>query len=272
MDTPPPQSEAKPFAPVPAPIQRPDGIKHIIAVISGKGGVGKSTVSANIAASFAILGNTVGLFDADLTGHSQSMLFDTHTSIESMLKKHEPADCCGVKVASFGFLYPDAKTVIWRGPMISNGIKALFGQTNWGELDYLIVDLPPGTSDAQLTVIRDIPIDGCIVVTTPDPLAASVAERGLVMLSELNKKILGVVENMSAGVCQACGDALRPFGSGAGKKLAAKYGVAFFGTVPLSLELHDAVESRKPVVLKYPDSPASKSFFQITDALKKSLP
>lgn len=263
-------SNSKPFAPVPEKLAKPTGIKRIIAVISGKGGVGKSTISANLAVSMSKLGLKTGLFDADITGHSQSLIFNTDADSEMLKKSREPAISYGVKVVSFGLLYPAAKPVIWRGPMISNALKSIFIQTNWGELDYLFIDLPPGTSDAQLTILRDMPIDGAIVITTPDPLASAVAERGLTMLFELQKRVLGIIENMSPGACPHCGDTLDIFGSGAGEKLAQKYGVAFLGQIPLDPEIKKAAANRKPVTFYSPDTSSSEIFTKIAKEITGS--
>ena len=260
----------KAFGPLPDPLPKPEGMKHIIAVISGKGGVGKSTVSANLAASLLLTGSSVGLLDADLTGYSQSILFEQKTD-SRQLAAYEPADCYGIKVASFGFLYPEATTVIWRGPMISNGIKSLFTQTKWGNIDYLIIDLPPGTSDAQLTILRDMPISGGIVVTTPDNLASAVAERGLRMLFELKKRVLGIVENMSWALCEHCGRVIDIFGAEAGLRLAQKHEIELLGRIPIDPEMKKAIQLRKPIVFLSPDSPSSKVFQSIAEALVRNL-
>src|SRR3989344_1252018 len=270
MNTPVPQSS--PYAPAPKPLKKPDGIRHIIAVISGKGGVGKSTVCANLATALLRRGSKVGVMDADLTGHSQSILFNTKTPLAELRHNAIPADCFGVKVASFGFLYPDAKSVIWRGPMISNGIKSLFMQTQWGELDYLLIDLPPGTSDAQLTIIRDIPLDGGIVVTTPDSLASAVAERGLTMLLELKKPVLGIVENMCDTVCPHCGKAIDVFGEGVAGDIARRHSTEVLGRVPIDTTMRNATASRTPITTLSPNSQSSKAFTGIGEAVARILP
>lgn len=259
------------FAPPPEPIEKPAGIRRIIAVLSGKGGVGKSTISANLAISLAKRGAKVGLLDADLAGHSQSILLATNTSHEK-IRQGEPAECFGVRVASLGFLYPDADTVIWRGPMISKGIKSLLTQTKWGELDYLIIDLPPGTSDAQLTALRDIPTSSGIVVSTPQRIAVTIAERGIKMLLELQKPVLGVIENMSATVCPHCGQPLTIFDSGSGKALAAKYDISFLGEIPLDAEIRKASDAGKPYVVMQPDSTITKIFERIAEKILQKLP
>lgn len=263
-------SPSGPLAPPPEPLQKPEGVKYIIAVISGKGGVGKSTISANLAAALASRGSTVGLLDADLAGHSQGILFASQTPRERIMQG-EPALCYGVKVASLGFLYPEQKAVIWRGPMISKAIKTLLTETRWGELEYLIVDLPPGTSDAQLTVLRDMPISGAIVITTPHALAQAVAERGLAMLNDLGKRPLGVIENMGTGACPHCGHILDIFGKGSGAALAEKYNVPFLGAIPLETAIAEAAEARMPVVLHASDSPTAALFHKIAERIKNMV-
>lgn len=264
-------AKKRPFAPPPEVIAKPDGIAHIVAIASGKGGVGKSTVSANIAVALARDGVKVGLLDADFSGHSQSVMLHTHVSREA-LSQGEAAECFGVKVASLGFLYPENNPVIWRGPMFSRAIKSLLTQTRWGILDYLFIDLPPGTSDAQLTVMRDMQLDGGIIVTTPDLLSLQVAERGLKMLGDLGGRTLGVVENMSGFSCRRCGERTDPWGAGAGRALAEKYEVPLLGAIPIELVMQEALAAQIPLVLYAPQSPAAQALLQVARTVRETVP
>ncbi|HEC24372.1 MAG TPA: iron-sulfur cluster carrier protein ApbC [Chloroflexi bacterium] len=228
-------------------------IKNLIAVSSGKGGVGKSTIAANLAVALHQSGASVGLMDADILGPNLPMLM----GIEGMPPPREdrliPAEAYGVKVMSMGFLVDPDRPLIWRGPMVHGAIRQFFSDVEWGQLDYMIIDLPPGTGDAQLTLAQSVPLTGAIIVTQPQDVAVGDALRGLVMFEHVRVPIIGVIENMSGDF----------FGSGGGEKLAARQGVPFLGSVPLDPQVRIGGDSGKPIVATNPDSPAAQALTRI---------
>jgi ATP-binding protein involved in chromosome partitioning len=229
-------------------------VKNVIAVASGKGGVGKSTTTANLALALAAEGATVGILDADIYGPSQPMMMGIEGRPESEDgKMMEPLENYGVQVMSIGFLVDADNPMIWRGPMATQALEQLLRQTNWGELDYLLVDMPPGTGDIQLTLSQRVPLTGAVIVTTPQDIALLDAKRGLKMFEKVGVPILGLVENMAVHVCSNCGHAEHIFGAEGGKKMAAQYGVDYLGALPLTMSIREQADSGRPTVVSDPD-------------------
>lgn len=224
------------------------GIKNVIAISSGKGGVGKSTVAVNIAISLAQMGSAVGLLDADILGPSIPVMLAIHHSPAMVDEKLVPIEAFGIKTMSMGFLMEPGKPVIWRGPMLHGALQQLFSDVDWGELDYLVVDLPPGTGDVQLSLAQSIPMTGAVVVTQPMRVAVSDAARGLEMFQRLNVPLLGVIENMSGDF----------FGEGGGQYLADTYDLPLLGSVPLDSAIRVGGDSGEPIVVSDPESEAAK--------------
>ncbi len=233
------------------------GVKNIIAVASGKGGVGKSTIAVNLAVALAASGAKVGILDADVYGPNIPLMMGVKTRPEVQGDRVIPPVAHGVKVASLGFFYNEETPVIWRGPLVAGAVRQLLTQVDWGELDYLVCDLAPGTGDASLTLAQTVPLGGVIIVTTPQEAALSIAAKALAMFKRLNVPILGVVENMSYFVCPHCGEKTQIFSSGGGKKIAAERGVDFLGEIPLGLAVREQSDKGEPVVSSMPDSPES---------------
>jgi ATP-binding protein involved in chromosome partitioning len=229
-------------------------VKNIVAVASGKGGVGKSTTAVNLALALAAEGAAVGLLDADIYGPSQPMMMGIEGRPESEDgKTMEPMENYGVQVMSIGFLVAADEAMIWRGPMATQALEQLLRQTNWGDLDYLIVDLPPGTGDIQLTLSQRVPMTGAVIVTTPQDIALLDAKKGIKMFEKVGVPILGIVENMAVHVCSKCGHAEHIFGEGGGKRMAAEYGMDYLGGLPLDIKIRLQADSGKPTVVADPD-------------------
>jgi ATP-binding protein involved in chromosome partitioning len=229
-------------------------VKNIIAVASGKGGVGKSTTAVNLALALAAEGAAVGLLDADIYGPSQPMMMGIDGRPESSDgKTMDPLENYGVEVMSIGFLVNQDEAMIWRGPMATQALEQLLRQTNWGDLDYLIVDLPPGTGDIQLTLSQRVPMTGAVIVTTPQDIALLDAKKGIKMFEKVGVPILGIVENMAVHVCSKCGHAEHIFGEGGGKRMAAEYGMDYLGALPLDIQIRLQADSGKPTVVADPD-------------------
>jgi ATP-binding protein involved in chromosome partitioning len=234
------------------------GVKNIIAVASGKGGVGKSTVSVNLAVALARAGATVGLLDADITGPNIPMMLGLDGQpTTSPNNKILPLERHGVKAISIQFFVPEGQPIVWRGPLIGGAISQFLRDVEWGELDYLVVDLPPGTSDAQLTLAQAVPISGTVLVTTPQDVALSDVGRALSMLRRLNVPIIGIVENMSAFVCPHCGEATEIFGQGGGERFAQQNDIAFLGKVPLDITVRQGGDAGVPAVAQREPGPAA---------------
>ncbi|OYT87087.1 MAG: Fe-S-binding ATPase [Burkholderiales bacterium PBB6] len=234
------------------------GVKNIIAVASGKGGVGKSTTTVNLALALAAEGAKVGILDADIYGPSQPMMMGITGRPESLDgKTMEPLENYGVKVASIGFLINEDDAMIWRGPMATQALEQLLRQTNWGDLDYLIVDMPPGTGDIQLTLSQRVPITGAVIVTTPQDIALLDAKKGLKMFEKVGVPILGIVENMAVYCCPNCGHMEHIFGADGGKKMATDYGVDYLGALPLNLSIRVQADAGRPTVVSEPDGEIS---------------
>ena len=236
-------------------VQLLPGVKNIVAVASGKGGVGKSTTAVNLALALAAEGARVGILDADIYGPSVPMMMGLVGRPESEDgKTMEPLQNYGVQVMSIGFLVAQDEAMIWRGPMATQALDQLLRQTNWKELDYLIVDMPPGTGDIQLTLSQRVPLTGAVIVTTPQDIALLDAKKGIKMFEKVGVPILGIVENMAVHVCSNCGHVEHIFGADGGKKMAADYGMDYLGALPLALNIRVQADSGKPTVVAEPDS------------------
>ena len=231
------------------------GVKNVLAVASGKGGVGKSTTAVNLALALAAEGARVGLLDADIYGPSIPMMMGIDGKPDSTDgQTMEPLENYGVQVMSIGFLVPPDEAMIWRGPMATQALEQLLRQTNWKDLDYLIVDMPPGTGDIQLTLSQRVPMTGAVIVTTPQDIALLDARKGIKMFEKVSVPILGVVENMAVHVCSQCGHIEHIFGADGGKKMAAEYRADYLGALPLALEIRVQADSGHPTVVSDPDS------------------
>jgi len=229
-------------------------VKNIVAVASGKGGVGKSTTAVNLALALAAEGATVGILDADIYGPSQPMMMGIEGRPESEDgKTMEPMENYGVQVMSIGFLVEQDNPMIWRGPMATQALEQLLRQTNWAELDYLIVDMPPGTGDIQLTLSQRVPLTGAVIVTTPQDIALLDARKGIKMFEKVGVPILGIVENMAVHVCSNCGHVEHIFGEGGGKRMAADYAMDYLGALPLNLSIRVQADNGRPSVVSDPD-------------------
>jgi ATP-binding protein involved in chromosome partitioning len=229
-------------------------VKNIIAVASGKGGVGKSTTAVNLALALAAEGARVGILDADIYGPSQPMMMGVEGRPESLDGQNmEPLENYGVQVMSIGFLIDPDEAMIWRGPMATQALEQLLRQTNWKDLDYLIVDMPPGTGDIQLTLSQRVPMTGAVIVTTPQDIALLDARKGVAMFEKVGVPILGVVENMAVHVCTNCGHAEHIFGEGGGQRYAAEKGLDYLGALPLNMQIRLQADTGKPTVVSDPD-------------------
>ena len=243
-------------------------IKNVIPIASGKGGVGKSTVSANLALALARSGARVGLMDADVYGPSIPTLLGITTQPEvDERNRITPVEHKGLKVISMGFFMKPEEAVVWRGPMLHKTVQQFLGGVEWGELDYLLIDLPPGTGDVQLSLCQSISITGAVIVSTPQDVALNVAQKAIVMFKKLNAPILGIIENMSAYVCPHCGKRDEIFGTGGARKTAERLDIPFLGEIPLSTPIRVASDAGKPIVLADPNSPAAKAFTAAAEAL-----
>jgi ATP-binding protein involved in chromosome partitioning len=236
-------------------VQLLPNVKNVVAVASGKGGVGKSTTAVNLALALAAEGASVGILDADIYGPSVPMMMGIDGRPESDDgKTMEPLENYGVQVMSIGFLVAQDEAMIWRGPMATQALEQLLRQTNWKDLDYLIVDMPPGTGDIQLTLSQRVPMTGAVVVTTPQDIALLDAKKGIKMFEKVGVPILGIVENMAVHVCSNCGHVEHIFGADGGKKMAADYGMDYLGALPLNMQIRLQADSGKPTVVSDPDS------------------
>ena len=235
-------------------VQLLPNVKNIIAVASGKGGVGKSTTAVNLALALSAEGASVGLLDADIYGPSQPMMMGIEGRPESVDGKNmEPMENYGVQVMSIGFLVAQDEAMIWRGPMATQALEQLLRQTNWRDLDYLIVDMPPGTGDIQLTLSQRVPMTGAVIVTTPQDIALLDAKKGIKMFEKVGVPILGIVENMAVHVCSKCGHTEHIFGEDGGKKMAAEYKMDYLGALPLDMQIRLQADNGRPTVVADPD-------------------
>jgi ATP-binding protein involved in chromosome partitioning len=236
------------------------GIRNVIPIGSGKGGVGKSTVSANLAVALALTGAQVGLMDADIYGPSIPTIMGAHEQPRPGGRGILPVVAHGVKIISAGFFVRPDQAVVWRGPMLAKMIDQFLGQVEWGELDYLLVDLPPGTGDVQLTLCQRIPLTGAVVVTTPQPVAVNIAEKAIIMFNQLKCPLLGIVENMSYWESRKTGEREYIFGSGGAEKAGEKWNIPLLGKIPLATTIRETSDGGRPIVLEDPASPSAQAF------------
>jgi ATP-binding protein involved in chromosome partitioning len=244
-----------------------EGVKNIIAVGSGKGGVGKSTVTVNLAVALAQRGARVGLLDADVYGPNIPLMMGISGQPRAINNRIQTLESYGVRLMSMGFLTTEDTPLIWRGPMLHSVIQQFVRQVDWGELDYLFVDLPPGTGDVQLTLTQTVPLMGAVVVSTPQDVALQDARKAILMFRQVRVEILGIVENMSYFQCPNCNHRTDVFSHGGGAATAAKYGVPFLGEIPLDIEIREGGDVGKPVVLARPDSAVGQAFVQIAGSV-----
>jgi ATP-binding protein involved in chromosome partitioning len=249
------------------------GIKHVVAVASGKGGVGKSTVSVNLALALQREGSKVGIVDADILGPSVPTMLGVPKGVPPAMigAQAEPVERHGVKVMSMAMLTGDDEPAILRGPMVSRYLQMFIGGVVWGELDYLIIDLPPGTGDIQLSLAQSTPLSGVVIVTTPQDVSLNIARRGLRMFEKVNVPILGIVENMSAFACPHCGEETPVFSQGGGARMAEELGVPFLGAIPLDPAVVAGGDRGEPIVTADPDSPVSVAYHGVASSLGESL-
>lgn len=240
------------------------GVKNIIAIASGKGGVGKSTTAVNLALALAAEGAQVGILDADIYGPSQPMMLGITGRPESIEENTiEPMEGHGLQASSIGFLIEEDAPMVWRGPMVTSALEQLLRQTRWRDLDYLIVDMPPGTGDIQLTLSQKVPVTGSIIVTTPQDIALLDARKGLKMFEKVGVPIIGIIENMSTYVCTQCGHEEHIFGVGGGEKMCHEYKVDFLGALPLNLSIREQADAGRPTVVADPDGAISAIYKNI---------
>ncbi|HLQ14155.1 MAG TPA: iron-sulfur cluster carrier protein ApbC [Steroidobacteraceae bacterium] len=251
-------SVQRPLKPIP-------GVGNIIAVASGKGGVGKSTVAVNLALAWAVAGARVGILDADIYGPSQPLMLGLSGQRPTAPDgKHlVPLEAHGIKAMSIGFLVDPAQAVVWRGPMVTQALTQLLSDTSWGELDYLVVDMPPGTGDIQLTLAQRVPVSGAVIVTTPQDIALADARKGLAMFEKVAIPVLGIVENMSLHVCPKCGHEEHIFGAGGGARMAAEFGVQLLGELPLDSRVREEADGGAPTVVSAPDTPRAAAYVEM---------
>jgi ATP-binding protein involved in chromosome partitioning len=239
------------------------GVSHVVAVGSGKGGVGKSTVASHLALGLVRAGARVGLMDADVYGPNLPLMLGVSAAPRAEGGKIAPIEAHGLKLISMGFFLKEDEPVIWRGPMLHGVMKQFLGDVEWGALDYLIIDLPPGTGDVQLTLSQVIPLTGAVIVTTPQDVALLDARKAIAMFQKVNVPVLGIVENMSAFRCPHCGESTEIFGAGGGRRIAERLGVPLFGSIPLDPATMRASDSGRPLLVTDPDSPQARLFLQV---------
>jgi ATP-binding protein involved in chromosome partitioning len=263
---------------VPAPTPRPglrSQVGHVVAVSSGKGGVGKSMLASNLAAAMASGGAKVGLLDADIYGPNIPLMFGEtrrpHVTGEKGHEMIEPLEAYGVRLMSLGFLLDKEQPAIMRGPLISGILKQFLEQVAWGPLDVMVVDMPPGTGDAQLSLVQSIDVDGAVMVTTPQEVSTGDVRRGVKMFERVNTRVLGIVENMSGLACPHCGELIDVFGSGGGERLAGEMSLPFLGRVPLDPAVRMAGDEGRPTVVGAPDSRAGQALFEVTRVVQEAL-
>ncbi len=249
-------------------------IKHIVAVASGKGGVGKSTTAVNLALALKARGAAVGLLDADVYGPSQQIMLGIPESQQPEQKDGKyllPVEAHGLATMSMGYLVSERTPMVWRGPMAGGALQQMLEQTWWGELDYLVIDMPPGTGDIQLTLSQKAKVSGAVIVTTPQDIALLDARKGIEMFTKVGIPVLGIVENMAVHCCSACGHQEHIFGAEGGQRIAAEYGVELLGALPLALSIREQTDSGRPTVVAAPDSPEAASYLAIADRVTRAL-
>jgi ATP-binding protein involved in chromosome partitioning len=247
-------------------------IKNIIAIASGKGGVGKSTTAVNLALAFAQAGARTGILDADIYGPSQPLMLGITTRPAIKDKKMmQPIMAHGLQSMSIGYLIDETSPMIWRGPMVSMALQQLLHDTQWDNLDYLVIDLPPGTGDIQLTLVQKIPVTGAVIVTTPQDLALMDARRAYEMFYKVQVPVLGIIENMSLHICSQCGHLEPIFGEGGGKQMAEQYGIELLGTLPLDIHIRQQTDSGTPTVIADPNGTNANHYHKIAQCLMAKL-
>ncbi|MCS6879390.1 MAG: iron-sulfur cluster carrier protein ApbC [Geminicoccaceae bacterium] len=263
-----PASLARPEAPARPAVP---GVKAIIAVASGKGGVGKSTTAVNLAMGLAVLGERVGLLDADIYGPSLPRMTGAAGRPSARGAKLQPMESYGVKVMSMGFLVEEDTPMIWRGPMVQSAIQQMLADVDWGELDVMVVDLPPGTGDAQLTMAQRVPLAGAVIVSTPQDIALLDARKAINMFRKVDVPILGIVENMSYYCCPKCGHRAEIFAHGGARRCAERFGVDFLAEIPLDPEIRELSDAGRPIVLARPDSPQAQAYLGLAASVRDKL-
>ncbi len=246
-------------------------VRHVIAVASGKGGVGKSTVAANLAVSLAAQGHRVGLLDADIYGPSVPMMFGITDRPKVIEDRLQPFEKFGLKVMSLGFVLDADTPVIWRGPMVMKALEQMLGDVDWGALDFMVIDLPPGTGDAQLTLTQKIPLAGAVIVTTPQDVALIDARKGLAMFRKVQVPVIGIVENMSGFTCPCCGEVTQIFKAGGGERAAEELGTAHLGSIPLDPAIVEGGDAGVPIAVSHPDGAHGAAFRSLADAVSASV-
>jgi len=255
-----------------AGVQNIPGVKNIIAIASGKGGVGKSTTTVNLALALSLEGARVGILDADIYGPNQpQMLGDTALMQLAKGQRFPPRVLHGIQSMSMGYLIDPATPMIWRGPMVSSALQQLVGDTDWDNLDYLLIDLPPGTGDIQLTLSQKVPVNGAVIVTTPQDVALLDARKGLAMFRKVNVEVLGVVENMSTHICSQCGHAEAIFGSGGAETLSKEFAAELLGQLPLSMDIRVQADQGQPIVMAAPNGEIAKTYRDIARKVAAKL-
>jgi ATP-binding protein involved in chromosome partitioning len=253
-------------------VQLIPGVKNIIAVASGKGGVGKSTTAVNLALALAAEGASVGMLDADIYGPSQPQMLGISGRPESVDgKSMEPMERYGIKAMSIGFLIDQDTPMVWRGPMVTGALEQLLRETNWRELDYLVIDLPPGTGDIQLTLSQKVPVTGAVIITTPQDIALLDARKGLKMFEKVGIPIVGIVENMSTHICSQCGHEEHIFGAGGGEQMCKDYNVELLGSLPLDIKIREQADGGMPTVVAEPDSKIAATYKEIARRIAVKL-
>jgi ATP-binding protein involved in chromosome partitioning len=248
------------------------GIESIIAVGSGKGGVGKTTLSVNLAVALAKMGHKVGLLDADVYGPNVPLMLGVNAQPRMVGENRiEPLEAFGLKVISVGFLNPGDKPIIWRGPMLHQIVRQFLGLVEWGKLDYLVIDLPPGTGDVALSLVQTVPLTGAVVVSTPSDVSLQDARKAIEMFRQMKVDVVGVVENMSYFVCPHCEHVIDVFSRGGAEKMAQQFGVSFLGNIALDPEVRKSGDGGKPVVLEGENSPHAKSMFEFARNVEKRV-
>ena len=253
----------------PPPLTGIEKVRHIVAVASGKGGVGKTTVAVNLALALMQNGHRVGLMDADVYGPSIPVMLDLKRQPEFDAGKIKPLEKYGLKVMSIGFLVEEAQAVIWRGPLVTKAIREFLGQVAWGELDYLIVDLPPGTGDVSITIAKSLPEAGVLVVTTPQVVAVADVKRAVSMFRKMGKPLLGIVENMAYFRCSHSPDRIEIFGSGGGEELSRQLGVPLLASLPIDIPLREGGDAGVPLMSRSPDSDTGRLFASVAGQVER---
>lgn len=254
-----------------------ESVKHIVAVASGKGGVGKSTTSVNLAAALAQRGMKTGLLDADIYGPSQQLMLGlpegTRPEVRTVNEQQwfVPVQALGMSAMSMAFLITESTPMVWRGPMASGALQQMLLQTDWGDLDVLIIDMPPGTGDIQLTLSQKVPVAGAVIVTTPQDIALLDAVKGIEMFTKVNIPVLGIVENMAVHVCSECGHTDHLFGSGGGEKIAERYNTRLLGSLPLDRSIRENTDAGRPAVAVDPEGPVAETYLKLADGLMQVL-